>query len=322
MAPSAWLKRLCSAPGKTRKVSPSWWMKRRRWTGRLAISAASSESARMKPWMGSRIDSTGRAALSVGVGLRGQVTEGAEEGEELPAALQDREERERAFGERLGQELQLAKGGEVEAGGDPVDQLLEDATLAQALEVLGRQGKAAVRVAGQAQGGGQDVAAHRHDAGVALVEPGLVDGPHEGLPVGLGGQLALELEAELAVQVDAGAPVRQVLDVDDAGCGAAGEDRRPALGVLAAVRPQQHDADVLLVLVLPFGSLGLLGPLENVPHQPPMAGLRDQQPEGGAREVNEVGQGEEGESRAGAVTAHRRRDDSRMRPRRCGDAVV
>src|SRR5947209_17405569 len=127
MAPSAWLKRLCSAPGKTRKVKPSWWIWRRRWSGRLATSAVSRASARMKPWMGSRSESKRRRGIRkarksrksrksrgsrgsdlagrlVPVGLPGEGAIGAEHADHLHAALQDGDERERAVGERLGQE--------------------------------------------------------------------------------------------------------------------------------------------------------------------------------------------------------------------------
>ena len=45
--------------------------------------------------------------------------------------------------------------------------------------------------------------AHGHDAGVALVEPGLLDRPHHRLAVGAG-DLALQLEAELAVEQEVG----------------------------------------------------------------------------------------------------------------------
>src|SRR5207302_1956898 len=136
MAPSAWLKRLCSAPGKTRKVKPSWWMKRRRWKGRLAIGAASSGSARMKPWTGSRIESTrrvgsagldaARSSGSVQPAVGGEVAERLEPREHLLAAAQDRQHGEAAVGQRLLQQQLLAQCRHVEVGGDAVDQLLEE----------------------------------------------------------------------------------------------------------------------------------------------------------------------------------------------------
>src|SRR5258708_36767188 len=119
MAPSAWLKRLCSAPGKNRKVRPSWWMKRSRWKGRLAISAASSGSARMNPWTGSRIESTRGGRLSrarrgaasgtlVQPAVGGEVAERLQPREHLLAAAQDRQHREAAVGQRLLQQQLLA----------------------------------------------------------------------------------------------------------------------------------------------------------------------------------------------------------------------
>src|SRR5215470_11681311 len=110
MAPRAWLKRLCSAPGKTRKVRPSWWMKRRRWSGRLPTSAASSGSARMKPWTGSRSESTGGGTRgSVERGARGEVPVGAQQVDDLPAAAQDLKHRKPALGQGLGEQLELAR---------------------------------------------------------------------------------------------------------------------------------------------------------------------------------------------------------------------
>ena len=54
--------------------------------------------------------------------------------------------------------------------------------------------------------------AHGHDAGVALVEPGLLDRPHHPLAVGAG-DLALQLEAELAVEQQVGVAVGLRLEV-------------------------------------------------------------------------------------------------------------
>src|SRR5687768_427642 len=132
MAPITWLKRLCSAPGKTRKVKPSWWMKRRRWTGRLLISAVSSSSARMKPWTGSRIDST-RSVLLVAAC---EVAPGAQQLEDLVAVAQDGEDREAPFRQGLLQQLELAQGRQVEPRRDAVDQLLEPAFAGDLLNLL------------------------------------------------------------------------------------------------------------------------------------------------------------------------------------------
>src|SRR4051812_16943283 len=126
MAPTTWPKRLCSAPGKTRKVKPSWWMKRSRCTGRLLTSAVSSGSARTKPWTGSRMDSTrGRQSFpfrdqSIAPWVGAPAAEGAQHVEDLFAAAQDREHREPPLGERLGEELELAHRRHVHAGGDAV----------------------------------------------------------------------------------------------------------------------------------------------------------------------------------------------------------
>src|SRR5258708_21734327 len=132
MAPRAWLKRLCSAPGKTRNVKPSWWMNRSRWKGRLAISAASSGSARMKPWTGSRIESTRAAAgASVQLIVGGEVAEGPQPiDHQLPAA-QDRQHRQPAVGQRLLQQRLLAQRRHVEISGDAADQLLEGPPLGE-----------------------------------------------------------------------------------------------------------------------------------------------------------------------------------------------
>src|SRR5215211_5329017 len=110
MAPTTWLKRLCSAPGKTRNVKPSWWMKRRRCTGRLLISAVSSSSARMNPWTGSRMDSTRSVLLVTGR----EVAPGAQQLEDLVAVAQDGEDRETPIRQGLLQQFQLAQGWQVE----------------------------------------------------------------------------------------------------------------------------------------------------------------------------------------------------------------
>src|SRR5262245_47208912 len=100
MAPSAWLKRLCSAPGKTKNIIPSWRIERSRCSGRVSMSARSSASARTNPCTGSRIDSIlTRAVLRgtprrfarrlVPVGRLREVAEGAQQFDELGAAAQD-----------------------------------------------------------------------------------------------------------------------------------------------------------------------------------------------------------------------------------------
>src|SRR5215210_252976 len=138
MAPITWLKRLCSAPGKTRKVKPSWWMKRSRWTGRLLISAVSRASARMNPWTGSRMDSK----LVVVVVAAGEVPPGAQEVQDLLAVAEDRQDGETALRQGLLQELELAQGGQVEPRGDAVDQLFEGALAGELLQVAAAQGEA------------------------------------------------------------------------------------------------------------------------------------------------------------------------------------
>src|SRR5437763_127172 len=182
MAPITWPKRLCSAPGKTRKVKPSWWMKRRGWAGRLSISAVSSGSARTKPWTGSRMDSTGGASVALGVGP--PAAEGAEHVDHLLAGAEDRQHGEPALGERLGEELELAHQRHVHAGGDAVDQLLEGGIGGG--EVVDVERQPVPQLAGERAEEVDDRGAHGHDAGVALVEPGLLDRPHHRLAVGAG----------------------------------------------------------------------------------------------------------------------------------------
>src|SRR6266545_2199241 len=162
MAPSTWLKRLCSAPGKTRNAKPSWWMKRSRCTGRLLISADSRASARMNPWTGSRSDSGAVSASGKGsVQARpvGQVPEGAQDVHHLFAAAQDRQDGQPALRQRLDQELELAEHGHVELGGDAIDQLLERAVLAELLDLVAAQREALAQLAGQLADVGEDLLA-------------------------------------------------------------------------------------------------------------------------------------------------------------------
>src|SRR4028119_637194 len=129
MAPSTWLNRLCSAPGKTRKAKPSWWMKRSRCTGRLLISAASSGSARMNPWTGSRSESamfdedddgevvgkgSRKRGRSVQVRAAGEVAVRAQQVDHLLPAAQDRQDGQAALRQRLDEELELAQGRQVD----------------------------------------------------------------------------------------------------------------------------------------------------------------------------------------------------------------
>ena len=85
-----------------------------------------------------------------------------------------------------------------------------------------------------------DPLAHGDDAGVALVEPGLLDRPHHRLAVGAG-DLALELEAELAVDQQVGVAVGLRLEVHHPRGGAAGEDLGAPLGVEPRAGLHQDD---------------------------------------------------------------------------------
>src|SRR5687767_5662367 len=129
MAPSAWLNRLCSAPGKTKNIIPSWRIHRSRCIGRVAISADSRASARTKPCTGSRRESIeARSAewlSSVGFGGSGEVAVRAQQGDQLDVAAQDAGDLHRALGQRQGEQLELSQLGDVERGGGAVDQLLE-----------------------------------------------------------------------------------------------------------------------------------------------------------------------------------------------------
>src|SRR5258707_1558205 len=126
-------------------------MNRSRWKGRLAISAASSGSARMKPWTGSRIESTRAAAgASVQLIVGGEMAEGPQPVDHQLPAAQDRQHRQPAVGQRLLQQRLLAQRRHVEIGGDAVDQLLEGATLGELVEGVVGEGKALAELRRQA----------------------------------------------------------------------------------------------------------------------------------------------------------------------------
>src|SRR5688500_4652413 len=129
MAPRAWLKRLCSAPGKTKNIIPSWRIERSRCSGRVSISARSSASARTNPWTGSRMESIlAGIALSRGsiiLGRDHQVPIRPQQLDELGAAAQDGGDLGGAVEERQRQQLDLAQRRHVERRCGAVDQLLE-----------------------------------------------------------------------------------------------------------------------------------------------------------------------------------------------------
>src|SRR5687768_8447258 len=99
-------------------------MWRSRCTGRLFISAASSRSARVKPWTGSRSESSGGDCLVAPV-LAGQVPERPQEVEPPAAGAQYPQQVGGALRQALDQQLQLAARRQVELGRQPIDQLFE-----------------------------------------------------------------------------------------------------------------------------------------------------------------------------------------------------
>ncbi len=129
-------------------------------------------------------------------------------------------ERPRSGSDSL-QELELAQGRQVHPRGDAVDQLFERAVARD--EVVHVQGEAVPQLRGQRAQERDDALAHGHDAGVPLVEPGLFDQVHQPLPIGRVADLALQLEADLAVHQEVGVAVRGDLQVHDAGGGAFGK---------------------------------------------------------------------------------------------------
>src|SRR6185436_19269261 len=91
MAPRAWLKRLCSAPGKTKNIIPSWRIERSRCSGRVSMSARSSASARTNPCTGSRMESilAGTKGSLILLGSHHEVAIRAQQLDELGATAQD-----------------------------------------------------------------------------------------------------------------------------------------------------------------------------------------------------------------------------------------
>src|ERR1051325_531053 len=130
MAPRAWLKRVRSAPGKTKNIMPSWRIERSRCSGRVSISARSSASARTNPWTGSRMESMRPAGMrikseSIVLGGDGEVAIRPQQLDELRAAAQDAGDLGGAVRERQRQQHDLARRRPVEPSGCSVDQLLE-----------------------------------------------------------------------------------------------------------------------------------------------------------------------------------------------------
>src|SRR5687767_6938805 len=134
-------------------------MCRSRCTGRLLISAASSRSARMKPWTGSRSESSGGDCL-VAVVLAGQMPEGPQQVEHPPSGAQYPQQVGRALRQALDQQLQLAARRQVELGRQPIDQLLQ-LHAGQLGDRLLVERKTLAHLAGDGRGELQEVAAQR-----------------------------------------------------------------------------------------------------------------------------------------------------------------
>src|SRR5262245_61256325 len=125
MAPRTWLKRLCSAPGKTKNIIPSWRIERSRCSGRVSMSARSSASARTNPWTGSRMESilAGTRRSLILLGRDHQMPIGPQQLDELRPTSQDAGDLGGAVEERQRQQLDLAQRRHVERRGGAVDEL-------------------------------------------------------------------------------------------------------------------------------------------------------------------------------------------------------
>jgi hypothetical protein len=208
-----------------------------------------------------------------------EVAERPQQVEGQPTTAQDREERGAALWERLVEKLELVLRGQVEMGGDVVDQLFKAATLVERVDSFEIQWKALAKVGRERTKKTEQAPPDRKDAGVALVEPRLIHPTDECFAVRLLCDLTAQLEAEFAVEHELG----MAIGVEVARQNPCGGSRRVDLGTRSPLRLptglRQHDADPRRTVLA----------CDHVLDHPAHGRFVDMQLEVSVREVNDAG---------------------------------